>query len=382
MSLLDSIRTGRPLKKVGITHDASAPRLAGTLDITDKYDALVLQANIENWGTALAAFTPKTILVPLSLAQGELLLRAYEKLEHAEAVGAAAAQYVASGATPDPLIPEEARLLEELGGSIQRAIDELAGEGEGCFMKLSSRSPKDAAARSGVFEAYYARSVREELHQGQGKMDEERKLWLLCESEGAALRFAAAASVIRALVLSERVWQDMTLAMRHPGTWDQNVILRKWEPVPIDMEFRTFVSNNRITAISQYAYQLFSPRLNDPAQLQLALSAIRALFDSLWPILAKEGFTDCVLDFGVIPPAEDGSGAWRAILIEINPFEETTDGALFSWNRERDLIEGRGDVDSEVPVVRITEAKRTGALAMVPKGWKEVITKVESGMSG
>jgi hypothetical protein len=27
----------------------------------------------------------------------------------------------------------------------------------------------------------------------------------------------------------------MTLAMRHPETWEQNVILRKWEPVPIDM---------------------------------------------------------------------------------------------------------------------------------------------------
>ncbi|KAJ7624303.1 hypothetical protein DFH06DRAFT_755171 [Mycena polygramma] len=386
MSLLDSIRAGRSLKKVGIAHDASAPSLAGTLEITEKYDALVLQANIENWGAALAAFTPQTILVPLSFVQGSLLLRAYEKLETAdaaEAVGIAAAQYVASGATSGPLIPEEARLLEELGGPIQRAIDELAGQEKGCFMKLSSRSPKDAAARSGVFEAYYTRSVREELRQGQGKMDEERKLWLLCESEGAALRFTDAASVIRALVLSERVWQDMTLAMRHPDTWDQNVILRKWEPVPIDMEFRTFVSNNRMTAISQYAYQLFSPRLNDPAQLQLALSAIRILFDSLWPILAKEGFTDCVLDFGVIPPAEDESGAWGAILIEINPFEETTDGALFGWNRERNLIEGKGmsGVNSEAPVVRITEARRTGALAMVPKGWKEVIAKVESGMT-
>lgn len=141
-------------------------------------------------------------------------------------------------------------------------------------------------------------------------------------------------------------------------------------------EFRTFVSDGRMTAISQYAYQLFSPRLNDSLQLNAAIAAIRNLFHFLWPILTKQGFSNCVLDFGVIPPDETGS--WRAILIEINPFEETTDGALFSWTRERDVIEGKEGDRLEYPVVRITEAKRTGALAMVPKGWKEVTAKVES----
>jgi hypothetical protein len=134
-------------------------------------------------------------------------------------------------------------------------------------MKLSSRSPKDAAARSGVFESYYARAVRDERGKLR-ELDDEQKLWILCESEGAALRFRDAASVVRALVLSERVWQvlfsflnmillvehlwaffqDMTLAMRHPETWRQNVILRKWEPVPIDMVGAWFLQS--IVAVS------------------------------------------------------------------------------------------------------------------------------------
>ncbi|KAJ7888304.1 hypothetical protein B0H14DRAFT_2693508 [Mycena olivaceomarginata] len=356
MSLLDGIRAGRQLRKVGIQHDSSAPSLVDNVKLTDEYDAI---------------FTPKTIQVPLTLAQGRLLLRAYEKLEHdrENIVSAAAAEYVARGGltSSGPLVPEEAQLLEELGARVQAAIDELApGDGAtGCFMKLSSRSPKDAAARSGVFESYYARAVRDE-HGKLRELDDEQKLWILYESEGAALRFRDAASVFRALVLSERVWQDMTLAMRHPETWRQNVILRKWEPVPIDMEFRTFVSNGRLTAISQYAYQLYSPRLNDAAQLQLAIAAIRDLYNDLWPILAKTGFSSCVLDFGVIPPPPAAGGAWRATLIEINPFEETTDGALF-----------RKSGGLEYPVVRITETRRTGALAMVPKGWKEVMAKVE-----
>ncbi|KAJ6503878.1 hypothetical protein C8R45DRAFT_973989 [Mycena sanguinolenta] len=380
MSLLEGIRAGRQLRKVSIQHDTSAPSLVDSVKLTDEYDALVLQANIENWGSALAAFTPRTILVPITLTQGSLLLRAYEKLEHSDAVAAAAEDYLVSRTTSSPFIPEEAALLEELGAQIQQGIDELGNhDGDpGCFMKLSSRSPKDAAARSGVFEAYYARAVRDD----SGKLrvlDDQEKLRILCESEGAALRFKDAASVIRALVLSERVWQDMTLAMRHPETWKQNVILRKWEPVPIDMEFRTFVAQGRLTAVSQYAYQLYSSRLNDAAQLRLALTTIEELYRDLWPILSKEAFNNCVLDFGVIPPSEDG-GFWRAILIEINPFEETTDGALFSWTRERAILEGKaGEV--EYPVVRITEGRRTGALAMIPKGWKEVMVKVEGTQS-
>lgn len=184
----------------------------------------------------------------------------------------------------------------------------------------------------------------------------------------------------------------MTLALRHPETWQQNIILREWEPVPIDLvhlahdptavanwhcpqEFRTFVTNGRMTAISQYAYQLYSPRLNDSAQLHSASTAIRDAFESLWPIVSANGFTDCVLDFGVIPPAAD-DGSWRCTLIEVNPFEETTDGALFSWTRERDVIEGRAD-GLEYPVVRILEARRHGALAMTPRVWKDVILKVE-----
>ncbi|KAJ6530819.1 hypothetical protein DFH09DRAFT_934089 [Mycena vulgaris] len=345
---------------------------ADTLEISREYDARVLQANIERWGAALAGagLTPETRMVPLTRAHAALLLRAYQGLEHRDTdLDLTAAP--AKGA----LCSEEAALLEALGPEIQAAIDVLGGAG-GCFVKLSSRSPKDAAVRSGVFAAHYARAVRAERDQGR-ELDDERRLWTVCEAEGAALRFADAAAVVRALVLSERVWQamqDMTLALRHPDTWEQNVILRKWEAVPIDMEFRTFVSNGRMTAISQYAYQLCSPRLKDTAQLALAVAAIRTVYDALWPLLVTAGFDACVLDFGVIPPVADG-GAWGATLIEVNPFEETTDGALFSWTRERDVIEGK--TEGEYPVVRVTERKRTGALAMVPRGWKEAMARVE-----
>src|ERR1700761_8185315 len=130
-----------------------------------------------------------------------------------------------------------------------------------------------------------------------------------------------------------------------------------------------------MTAISQYAYQLCSPRLTDAAQLRQAVTAISAVFIAMWPVLTREGFTSCVLDFAVVPPSQ-GDGSWRAALIEVNPFEETTDGALFSWTRERDVIEGKAE-GAEYPVVRVTEVKRVASLSMMPRDWRDIIAKVE-----
>ncbi|KAJ7691020.1 hypothetical protein B0H17DRAFT_1134039 [Mycena rosella] len=132
MALPENIRAARPLRKAGgIVHDA----------------------NIERWGEALAGLTLPTLL-RWSVRR--------------------AAAYTASGRTSDLLAPEEAALLEELGPQIQRVIVALsAGEG-GCFMKLSSRSPKDAAACSGVFDRHYAQTVRagRELEENRTKSED------------------------------------------------------------------------------------------------------------------------------------------------------------------------------------------------------------------
>jgi hypothetical protein len=50
-------------------------------------------------------------------------------------------------------------------------------------------------------------------------------------------------------------------------------------------------------------------------------------------------------------------------VIELNPFMETTDGALFSWQHERHLLEGQSN---DKPLFRITEKIRPGSWTMLP----------------
>ena len=55
-------------------------------------------------------------------------------------------------------------------------------------------------------------------------------------------------------------------------------------------------------------------------------------------------------------------------VIEINPYLETTDGALFSWEHERHLLEGKLGF-----VFRIVERVKPGAKTMLPLGIKELL---------
>jgi hypothetical protein len=181
----------------------------------------------------------------------------------------------------------------------------------------------------------------------------------------------------------------MTLALRHPEIWRQNVVVRRWAPVEIDMvcpvprchlyllmnsrvqEFRMFVHRNKLTAISQYAYQLHSPRLvTHQAELRAQLCGFYE--GSLRQVLSAGGFGTCVIDVAVLSLTEGSS-----CVVEINPFLPTTDGGLFSWESELLLLEGV-QTGVEYPVIRVNERARAGALVMVPRGWKDVMSRVES----
>ena len=55
-------------------------------------------------------------------------------------------------------------------------------------------------------------------------------------------------------------------------------------------------------------------------------------------------------------------------MIEINPYLETTDGALFSWNTERHLLEGKDGFH-----FRIAERPKPGAIAMMPSNARAIL---------
>jgi hypothetical protein len=57
-------------------------------------------------------------------------------------------------------------------------------------------------------------------------------------------------------------------------------------------------------------------------------------------------------------------------VIEINPFLQTTDGALFSWVHERSILEGKQEF-----VFRYTTRPQSGAKTMLPLSIRQIMEK-------
>ena len=114
------------------------------------------------------------------------------------------------------------------------------------------------------------------------------------------------------LLSSERVYSDMLdwLWFGEP----EQVVLREWEPeLSVDFEFRCYVKDGRLNAISQYdhycKYDHLFPR---KAELE---RRIRALWSEIHPHVGASSYG---MDFGYLPEQD------RLVMIELSPFLRCT----------------------------------------------------------
>nr|XP_045604564.1 cell division cycle protein 123 homolog isoform X2 [Procambarus clarkii] len=188
--------------------------------------------------------------------------------------------------------------LEEYSAKIKDAIKKLGGS---VFPKLNWSSPKDAA-------------------------------WIALNN---SLRCCTPGDVYLLLKSSNFVTHDLTSPFKDcddaneaDTSVDYCLVLRGWMEINPAHEFRCFVSNKQLVGIcqrdiSQSYYCIGTDQAN-----------IRSDIISLWKENIENRFPLQNYVFDVYRPAKD-----HVILLDFNPFGETTDGLLFSWSE----LESFGD---------------------------------------
>jgi hypothetical protein len=80
------------------------------------------------------------------------------------------------------------------------------------------------------------------------------------------LRVDTGDTIMDMLARSDRVNEDLEMALEPEiiGRFQQNVIVRQWQSLAADMEFRGFVYGSQLNAITQYNYPSYFPRLVYP----------------------------------------------------------------------------------------------------------------------
>jgi len=174
-------------------------------------------------------------------------------------------------------------------------------------------------------------SYKKSIQKQQGRSFNEKVIALL-EAGLDALKTFDGDSMFSTFLISERVFSDFELALLRKERWNQNLAVRKWTPIDVDMEFRGFVKNSQLTALSQYNYVAHFPRL---VQMKDHIQNIITTFctNVCIPKL-KDKYSDFIIDFGLI-----GNDFSTVIVIELNEFMDTTDGCMFKWKQERKLLE-------------------------------------------
>lgn len=264
--------------------------------------------------------------------------------------------------------------LLEWAKELNTVIDAPALRTSGCFARLSTRSPKDSLA------------LRRRVDAGLVPM-----------------RCTTGLEVLELLATSERIYQDVSSATTVSGSCDAGapiLALRQWAPLSTEHEFRVFVHDSCVRAISQYStHSLLAFLQPDGARAAIAAAIVRVVQETVLPALAPAAHTNsakgtvqpyanCIVDVHVdvpSPPADASSGSVvhstdplshsthmhstdggigtpllfsaassttsaevptvvssfltpAVTVIELNPFSRRTGAALFSWLEDSPVL--------------------------------------------
>ena len=227
----------------------------------------------------------------------------------------------------------------------------------GAFVRLSSRSPKDGNPLDGErFDRVYQDELRrlQEDHPAEMESSEGRanlQFIAFSAAQSQCLKVTTAPEALSLILSSERAFFDLLEALdcqeakeiidhsvQH-HQWNEHIIIRQWnDRLDHAMEFRCFVYQSELTAISQYNHYCKFNHLQDAVLVEQVKSIIIGYWQTTLRDRLCEKYSNYVIDLGLI--REDG---FRCVVIEMNPFESTTGASLFDWNTDHEQLTGQTD---------------------------------------
>jgi len=336
------------LNQVTQVHDASVPKIktfAESEEDFSSYQSIVLDLNIEEWIELVQDLTFPTSFLPFSIEDAALFRDAYTE---------------GKSKSRDEFSQELKQRLQTLENYLQEGIDKMRDQTSDCvFIKTSSRSAKDSPTTIQNLKAYYKEALAKSAEK-----DENARIICLLEAQRRAFMVRTAAEAISSFVSSERIFQDMQLALKHPDRFRENFVIRKWVDIDSDMEFRGFCHKGQFTALSQYHHFCYFPRLTELENHIVEI--ITNFFEKEVKHRVTSKLESFIIDFALTGPDLD-----KVWIIELNPFLETTDGCLFSWQKERAKLEN-GPFE-----FRFNKRKVLGSRSMIGQFWREILDSAD-----
>eukprot|EP01080_Neovahlkampfia_damariscottae_P008476 gene8476-298_t len=206
----------------------------------------------------------------------------------------------------------------------------------GIFIKLNTRSPKDVPQ----FEVESEKSqkiIDEELNKRKalmkdGKLDLNAISHAIIIATNKMMKVETGKDALELLIKSNRVFQDLSKSISFGEDFYQSkLILREWVDEVVnhpEMEFRCFVHEKQLNAITQYFHDTFFEELFEKDVQKTTQKRLVDFFHSkIEKFISQSSY---VIDFFI--------GKEKIYLIEINPFHSGAGSGLFSWSHDRNVL--------------------------------------------
>eukprot|EP00026_Physarum_polycephalum_P011538 Phypoly_transcript_11772.p1 GENE.Phypoly_transcript_11772~~Phypoly_transcript_11772.p1 ORF type:complete len:347 (+),score=55.63 Phypoly_transcript_11772:89-1129(+) len=306
------------------TKESKAPNVV-LCATSEDYSRLMHETYIEQYIEIIKPWTFKSQFIQLSREALELLISFHQKF------------------SKDPGTRSDFRNNEPLI-NLAKQIDEAKKEMgvDGIFVRLSSRSPKDAALLLPDFASLYQKEIEDVRKENNAvcasdaslapNSETNTKLHALYRASTVALRASDGLSAIDLLITSKRIQGDLEQALQQKEAF--NVVVREFIFFDVKYEFRGFVYGKKMTAITQYNELVYFPLLL--LQKEKIQKKILEFFNNeLMPKLTS--LSNYVIDFILIEKGD----SFDTYIVELNPFAEFAGGGLFSWVSDLDVLMGK-----------------------------------------
>eukprot|EP01064_Diplonema_japonicum_P001902 TRINITY_DN11256_c1_g3_i1.p1 TRINITY_DN11256_c1_g3~~TRINITY_DN11256_c1_g3_i1.p1 ORF type:complete len:432 (+),score=76.30 TRINITY_DN11256_c1_g3_i1:1216-2511(+) len=231
---------------------------------------------------------------------------------------------VLSGGDSDTTSSDAKSHLSKLEADLDDAIKSFGNE---AFVKLSSRSGKDdAILQCSPQSAEYLKTLLDNADIASISSSDliaNQEAVAVMKTVSHSLVMKSGKQVLTHFSGSSRIATDLRKSLLYP-TNNMHVIVRRFsQDIKPSNEWRCFIRDGRLTAVSQYHHHCFFEE--HPVNVKSFIEEFVGKIIPLLPVVS------CVAD--VCCDVSEGT----AQLIEINPFHYTTEGCLYDWVDPGDL---------------------------------------------
>jgi len=210
---------------------------------------------VENWYPFIKDYTFQTQILDLSLEEANALLKYREIYIMAKRLKLDEKEYIDQSTL---------NMIDNIKEKLEKCLISYRENGKGAFVRLSTRSPKDSALSSQKMKEMLKEIIQksqEKDPQSINAIVEDAIAYIQCSSW--ALEVKTGEEAVKLLMFSQRTYEDITRVKLELGeeSFKMHIIIREWESILPEWEFRAFVFNKELTCVTQYYSMCYVPNM-------------------------------------------------------------------------------------------------------------------------